>query len=98
GGTGALGRAVVKRLLEGGARCVIPVFDEKELADFPFAGHSGVELVGRVDLTSERDVERAFAVPGRLDASIHLAGGFSMSPVEATELAAFEALMRMNVT
>ena len=98
GGAGALGRAVVGRLLEGGARCVIPVFHEKELADFPFTGHERVALVPRVDLTREDDVARAFAAAGRLDASIHLAGGFDMAPIEETELARFEALLEMNVT
>jgi NAD(P)-dependent dehydrogenase (short-subunit alcohol dehydrogenase family) len=57
-----------------------------------------VQFVRDVDLTSEADVARAFAVAKRVDASIHLAGGFSMSPIEATELSSFESLMRMNVT
>src|SRR5690606_26847001 len=98
GGTGALGRAVVGRLLEGGARCVVPVYDERELDGLSFREHPGVTLVTGVDLTNEDDVARAFEVPRRLDASIHLAGGFSMSPIESTELGAFEALSRMNVT
>jgi NAD(P)-dependent dehydrogenase (short-subunit alcohol dehydrogenase family) len=98
GGTGALGRAVVRQLLEGGARCVIPVYDDRELEGFPFPNHERVQFVRDVDLTSEADVARAFAVAKRVDASIHLAGGFSMSPIEATELSSFESLMRMNVT
>jgi NAD(P)-dependent dehydrogenase (short-subunit alcohol dehydrogenase family) len=98
GGTGALGRAVARLLLEAGARCVIPVYDDRELEGFPFPNHERVELVRDVDLTKEEDVARAFAAAEKLAASIHLAGGFSMSPIEGTELAAFEALMRMNVT
>lgn len=98
GGTGALGRAVLARLLSAGARCVVPVFDERELEGFEQAEHERVHLVRGVDLTQEGDVDRAFAAPKRLDASVHLAGGFAMSPIEATETTAFEAMMRMNVT
>lgn len=98
GGTGALGRAVVARLLEAGARCVIPVFDARELEGCSFAGHDRVELVHDVDLTDEADVARLFSAPKRLFASIHLAGGFSMAPIERTELSSFEGLVRMNLT
>jgi NAD(P)-dependent dehydrogenase (short-subunit alcohol dehydrogenase family) len=49
-----------------------------------------------LDLTDEVAVARFYgALPG-LWASIHVAGGFAMSPVEATSLAAFEAQWRIN--
>ena len=39
GGTGALGSAVVGALLEAGASCHIPVFNEAELTHFPHRAH-----------------------------------------------------------
>ena len=50
-----------------------------------------------LDLTDEASVARFYgALPG-LWASIQVAGGFAMSPVDQTSLAAFEAQWRMNV-
>src|SRR5438270_184289 len=51
GGTGALGSAVVGALLDAGARCRIPVFNDAELAHFPHTAR--VELVPHVDLANE---------------------------------------------
>ncbi|HXJ19056.1 MAG TPA: SDR family NAD(P)-dependent oxidoreductase [Polyangia bacterium] len=49
-----------------------------------------------LDLTDEASVARFYgALPG-LWASIQVAGGFAMSPVDQTGLAAFEAQWRMN--
>ncbi|MEE3109271.1 MAG: short-chain dehydrogenase, partial [Pseudomonadota bacterium] len=52
GGTGALGTAVVGRLLEVGAEVWIPVFDSKELIACPFRDHSSAQTVEGVDLTA----------------------------------------------
>jgi NAD(P)-dependent dehydrogenase (short-subunit alcohol dehydrogenase family) len=49
-----------------------------------------------LDLTDEASVARFYAALPGLWASIHVAGGFAMSPVEETTLAAFEAQWRMN--
>ena len=49
-----------------------------------------------VDLTDEAAVTRYYgALPG-LWASVQVAGGFSMAPLEATTLEAFEAQWRLN--
>jgi NAD(P)-dependent dehydrogenase (short-subunit alcohol dehydrogenase family) len=49
-----------------------------------------------LDLADETSVARFYgALPG-LWASVHVAGGFAMSPVEETSLAAFEAQWRIN--
>jgi NAD(P)-dependent dehydrogenase (short-subunit alcohol dehydrogenase family) len=83
GGTGALGTAVVGALLEAGASCHVPCVDESEAQRFPHRDHANVRL-GACDLTNEKTVAEFFeALPG-LWASIHLAGGFAMSPVAAT--------------
>jgi NAD(P)-dependent dehydrogenase (short-subunit alcohol dehydrogenase family) len=49
-----------------------------------------------LDLTDEAAVTRFYdALPG-LWASVHVAGGFAMAPLEETSLAAFEAQWRIN--
>ena len=98
GGTGALGQAVVRRLLASGAVCHIPCFDEREVAQFPAANDPGVRLTSAMDLTDEPAVEKFYCDLPDLWASIHCAGGFAMSPLVTTDLAAFEHMMRMNAT
>lgn len=93
GGTGALGTAVVARLLAEGARVHLPWVAESELARFSL--RSKVSLV-KVDLASESEVEEFYrSLPG-LWASIHVAGGFAMSPVVETSGAEFERMFRLN--
>jgi len=97
GGAGALGAAVVGQLLARGAEVFIPVFDEAELALFPFADHPKVHLTSGVDLARD-DHARAFyeAIPGALWASIHLVGGFAMAPLAETSGGDLERLLRVN--
>jgi NAD(P)-dependent dehydrogenase (short-subunit alcohol dehydrogenase family) len=93
GGTGALGAAVVRRMLEGGARCHVTYVDAGELERF--AERDRVALHA-VDCTVESAVTAFYAGLPELCASIHLAGGFAMSALEATSLAEFERLFRLN--
>ncbi|MCZ6497694.1 MAG: short-chain dehydrogenase, partial [Gammaproteobacteria bacterium] len=53
GGTGALGLAVVQRLLTAGATCQLPNFDPAELEQFPHTDHPNVQITTGVDLTDE---------------------------------------------
>jgi len=96
GGTGALGRAVVGRLLDKGATVHIPVFNEDEIGHFPHNEHERVVMVTHVDLTDENLVQRFYDGVGAVWASIHIAGGFDMSPVGETSAKAFDAQMAMN--
>jgi len=96
GGTGALGSAVVARLLESGATVHIPVFNEDELAHFPHNTHERVVMVPNVDLTDEALVQKFYDGVGEVWASIHIAGGFDMSPVGETTASAFDAQMARN--
>jgi NAD(P)-dependent dehydrogenase (short-subunit alcohol dehydrogenase family) len=84
GGTGALGAAVVGALVEVGASCTVPWLHEAEAERFPYREHERVKLVGPVDLADEAAVNRLFAGVPALWASVHIAGGFAMSPVAKT--------------
>jgi NAD(P)-dependent dehydrogenase (short-subunit alcohol dehydrogenase family) len=94
GGTGALGRAVVAALRAAGAVCHVPNFAPAELADFP--ADPGVHIGRDVDVADEAAVHRYYAALPPLWASIHLAGGFAMAPVEAVSAADFLAQFRLN--
>jgi NAD(P)-dependent dehydrogenase (short-subunit alcohol dehydrogenase family) len=96
GGTGALGTAVVGRLLNSGAMCHVPNFNATELKQYLYREDSRVRLVGAVDLTSEQEVNQFYDELPELWASIHLAGGFAMSPISDTNAAAFTDQIDMN--
>ena len=98
GGTGALGSAVVGRLLAAGATVHVPVYESEELEGFAHRDHDAVRLHEGMDLTLEADVVRLFGAANSLYASIHLAGGFAMGPVGSTSLETWNHLMRMNAT
>lgn len=96
GGTGALGTAVVGRLLDAGAACHVPFVEQREADAFAHAGRAGVRLEGPVDLTCEGDVEAFYRGIDGLWGSIHLAGGFAMSDLAETSRADFMAQIEMN--
>lgn len=82
GGTGALGKVVVARLMRAGAACHVPAHAAGGPAS---AGRDErLRIVPGVDLADEAAVDRFYdAIPG-LWASVHLAGGFAMSPLAET--------------
>ena len=96
GGTGALGGAVLARLLEEGATCHVPSSRASKPPHFAFAGNDRVRLAHRVDLTEADAVDAFYASVPQLWASIHLAGGFSGAPIDRTEPAAFADMMDAN--
>jgi NAD(P)-dependent dehydrogenase (short-subunit alcohol dehydrogenase family) len=98
GGTGALGRAVVGRLVEAGARVHVPVYAEEELEGFPYRNHDAVQLHEGLDLRVEADASRLFSATTSLYASIHIAGGFAMGSLASTSLNTWDHLIRMNAT
>jgi NAD(P)-dependent dehydrogenase (short-subunit alcohol dehydrogenase family) len=88
GGTGALGMGVVGELLGAGAVCHVPWLHEKELERFAYRDR--VRLVGGIDLRDEGAVEWVYAgTPPPLWGSVHIAGGFMMSPCDQTTKAEF---------
>jgi NAD(P)-dependent dehydrogenase (short-subunit alcohol dehydrogenase family) len=98
GGTGALGRAVVGRLVGAGATVHVPVYATEELEGFPYRDHQAVRLHEGLDLSIEADVARLFGATTSLYASIQIAGGFAMGPIGSTTLDTWNHLMRMNAT
>jgi NAD(P)-dependent dehydrogenase (short-subunit alcohol dehydrogenase family) len=96
GGTGALGAAVVGRLVSAGATVHVPVYIAKELEGFPYRDHHAVRVHEGLDLTNEADVAQLFGATSSLYASVHVAGGFAMGPIADTTLENWDHLMRMN--
>jgi len=106
GGTGALGRHVVKRFLEAGAEIHVPVFDTSEkqgLEEFLGDGAAAVHFHGDADLTEPGAVDRIVQEvegaggPGP-DILLNLAGGFSMAPVEDTSPEDWQRMLGINAT
>ena len=96
GGTGALGTAVVHRLLEGGAVCHVPNLHGDELQNFPHRKDPRVVVTSGIDLTNEDQVKNYYDALPDLWASIHIAGGFAMAPVTETSKDDFQSQMNMN--
>jgi NAD(P)-dependent dehydrogenase (short-subunit alcohol dehydrogenase family) len=94
GGAGALGRAVVEALLETGAVC--HVLDRAPTAPDWLAGRESAHYQGDVDLANEVSVESLYESVSELWASIHLVGGFAMTPITEIRLGAFHAQMSLN--
>ncbi|MEC8321964.1 MAG: SDR family NAD(P)-dependent oxidoreductase [Planctomycetota bacterium] len=93
GGTGGLGSAVVRDLLECGADVHVTWREAEELERIDFKNHVTLH---EVDLGDEAAVTAVFEKTGPLYASIHVAGGFDMAPVEDISQADFEGMMRLN--
>lgn len=97
GGTGALGCAVVTRLLAAGATCHIPALEPMEVERAPFADHPAAFITHPVDLTDDQATEAFYRALPSLWASIHCAGGFAMAPIVETSAASLRHLLAMNV-
>lgn len=103
GGTGALGTAVVEQLVDQGATCHIPCFNEAELARFPYRNSDRVRVEANVNLADEASAAgfyKRFGDAGggpRLWASVHTAGGFAMGPIDTVSSEDFRRQWEMNV-
>lgn len=96
GGTGALGAAVLAKLLDEGAVCHVPTSHAATPKDFVLAGHDRVKLVPDVDLGDAKSVDAFYAsVPG-IWASIHCAGAFAMSPIGEADAKVFDDMIDAN--
>ena len=97
GGAGALGTAVVGALLEAGATCHVPCFDEAEARRFTLREHKRVTLTVAGNLADEPAVGRAYQGIAPLWASIHIAGGFAFGPLRQAGLATIRQQIDMNL-
>lgn len=93
GGTGALGQAVVKNLLDQGATCHVTWLFEQELEQFKLADRVTLH---QVDCSDEAAVVSLFGGLDGLWGSIHIVGGFDMSPIRETSLEAFRRMQTLN--
>jgi NAD(P)-dependent dehydrogenase (short-subunit alcohol dehydrogenase family) len=96
GGAGALGTAVVAALLDAGAVCHVPCFNEAEAQRFRLRDHKQVTLTVVGNLADEAAVEHAYQGIAPLWASIHIAGGFAAAPLRDTSLAMLRQQLDMN--
>jgi NAD(P)-dependent dehydrogenase (short-subunit alcohol dehydrogenase family) len=96
GGTGALGSAVVARLLGMGARCTVPYVHEAEAQRFAHRGDENMKLIAVTDLADETAVAKVYDSL-KLWASIHIAGGFAPGKVAETAKPALMAQIDGNL-
>jgi NAD(P)-dependent dehydrogenase (short-subunit alcohol dehydrogenase family) len=99
GGTGALGAAVVRDLLDGGFRVTATwvVESERDRAQKDFGDDDEVTFV-EADLMSAEGAESAVAAVPDLAAVVNLVGGFSAGPrVHETDLEDFERMLGLNL-
>jgi len=98
GGTGALGSAVVRELVDAGHHCTVTWIVEKELERAQSELGDRVAFI-RADLVApEGGAEQAVAAVADLEAVVDLVGGFSSGPlVHETLWEDFDRLLRLNV-
>jgi NAD(P)-dependent dehydrogenase (short-subunit alcohol dehydrogenase family) len=97
GGAGALGTAVVTALVEAGAICHVPCFDDAEAQRFRLRDHKHVVLNVTGSLADETAVNRLYQGIAPLWASVHLAGGFAAAPLAKTSPATLQQQIEMNL-
>lgn len=97
GGTGALGSAVTRELVEAGHRCTVTWVVDRELERAQADFGDSVAFV-RADLLDPEGAAEAVAAVPDLAAVVDLVGGFAMTgPVHETEPAEFDRLLRLNL-
>ena len=97
GGAGALGIALVEGLIEAGATCHVPCFDEAEAQRFRLRDRPQVKLVVAGNLADEKNVAALYDGIASLWASIHLAGGFAAGPLREATAATLHQQIDMNL-
>src|SRR5690349_2562803 len=95
GGTGALGSAVAKALVEAGAHCHVPAIETLVPADrFP---KNGVSVTTHIDLSDESAVEGFYAKLPPLHGVVNIAGGFAWAPIADSPLRVLQQQLSMNL-
>jgi NAD(P)-dependent dehydrogenase (short-subunit alcohol dehydrogenase family) len=97
GGAGALGTAVVARLIEAGGVCHVPCLNEAEAARFRLRDHKQVVVSITGSLADEAAIEKLYRGVTPLWASIHTVGGFAASALRNTDLTTIRQQIEMNL-
>ena len=97
GGAGALGTAVVTALIEAGAICHVPCFNEAEAQRFRLREHKQVVTTVAGNLADEANIAGLYKGISPLWASIHIAGGFAAGDLTETSAATIHQQIDMNL-
>jgi NAD(P)-dependent dehydrogenase (short-subunit alcohol dehydrogenase family) len=98
GGTGALGSAVVRELLDAGHHCTVTWIVDVELERGRVEFGDSANFI-RADLLDPDDADQAVAAVPDLDGVVDLVGGFASGPlVHESTLDEFDRMMRLNLT
>jgi NAD(P)-dependent dehydrogenase (short-subunit alcohol dehydrogenase family) len=103
GATSGIGRAVARRFAESGADVVAIGRNEKALAEVKneILSAGGRPMTITADVTNTGDMESSTATVigalGRLDVVVNAAGHISSGTIENTSLAAWDAMMNVNL-
>jgi NAD(P)-dependent dehydrogenase (short-subunit alcohol dehydrogenase family) len=97
GGAGALGTAVVTALVEAGAVCHVPCFNEAEAQRFSLRDHKQVKVIVAGNLADETTVARVYSGVTPLWASIQIAGGFAAGLLAQAPVATIHQQIEMNL-
>jgi NAD(P)-dependent dehydrogenase (short-subunit alcohol dehydrogenase family) len=97
GGAGALGTAVVEKLIDAGAVCHVPCFHEAEAQRFRLRDYKSVKLSIVGNLADEVAVDGFYGQIGPLWASIHIAGGFAFGALREAEVSTIRQQIDMNL-
>lgn len=100
GGAGTLGTSTVRLLLDSGANCSVPCFNEEELDQFELKDEENVWCASGIDLTDEQQTQKFYELAvekqGTLWGSVHIAGGFGMGKIENTDRDSFLKQIHLN--
>jgi NAD(P)-dependent dehydrogenase (short-subunit alcohol dehydrogenase family) len=95
GGTGALGTAVVRALVDAGAHCHVPAIEDAVPAErFP---KDGVSVTTKIDLSDEGSVSAFYAKLPPLRAVVNIAGGFAWAPIADSSIEVLQQQLSMNL-
>src|SRR5436305_2367120 len=95
GGTGALGSAVAKALVDAGAHCHVPAIESSVPADrFP---KDGVSVTTGIDLSNEGSVSGFYASLPPIHAVVNIAGGFAWAPIADSPAKVLQQQLSMNL-
>jgi NAD(P)-dependent dehydrogenase (short-subunit alcohol dehydrogenase family) len=102
GPTGAMGEAVVGKLVRSGHRLVLAGRNETRLKELvesaPDRDALAVVVADTTEpLSARRAVSAAIERFGRIDGLIHLVGGFHIGPVMLSDLDAYRRMFHVNV-